>query len=266
MNVIPSPPKCKLWHVGRAGTFMKLPHKWQHIREWQARGFFPPDAEAKPTDETLPPCKIESLPFFTQLPPAKLVELTSAHGEALAEKYPISKTQKEILITLGWPFDNALLKNYYWADKVIHSAGWQGGCYADIESPWFWSIPAEQEQIEYLRSHGIKADKYLTKDGAKELIREVKKCQPKRSYITPRQMMVLRFWNKTPESGWSVDEVSHWLDSWHAEDTNRLAAWELFKKETNDNGEAEEYAQIPVGIGFHYLEKIKAIKSPASQP
>jgi len=259
-----TPPKCKEWLVGIAGKFTK-PFDWQQIRQWYALGFIPANALAKPSDTSESEQMISTITFFTSNTAALRKLVGNYASGAVSTEYPVSTTQKEIIKSLDWPFDYALLKNYYGADKLIQNLGWRNSngysSYADSESPWYWSLPPTEAQENFLNKYNVQRDKYLTKDAASDLIEKLREELRKNgvihnNYITQRQWMVLRFWGKIPEKHWGINEVSNWLDAWYCENPGRLTAWEQFKKDAGDDGSFTDQNRVPFGIGEEYLKKV----------
>lgn len=72
--------------------------------------------------------------------------------------------------------------------------------------------------------------------------------------LTPRQVMVLRFWDRTDLQLSTHAEVSAWIDAWYADDPDRLAAWEAWKASVPSarRGQGDPY-QVPVGVGEIFL-------------
>jgi hypothetical protein len=115
--------------------------------------------------------------------------------------------------------------------------------------------PASDAQLHYLAALGVEVPDDISKDEASTLIDDALSSNKS---ITPRQWMVLRFWNRIPPPAhWGRRAVSEWMDEWYAENPDRLAAWELFKEETGDFGNARDPERVPIGIGEQYLNRVK---------
>lgn len=83
---------------------------------------------------------------------------------------------------------------------------------------------------------------------------------------TPRQLMVLRFWNRLDLRAEGVVGVSAWMDQWYTEDPDRKEAWALWKREIRDDGDGTAYAveRVPIGAGDAYLARIKEARATAA--
>jgi len=74
--------------------------------------------------------------------------------------------------------------------------------------------------------------------------------------------MVLRFWNRLDLSTAGVEGVSEWMDQWYEDDPHRLEAWELWKRESGDDGDRSPTSieSVPLGGGREYLGRVKATR------
>lgn len=114
--------------------------------------------------------------------------------------------------------------------------------------------PATERQISYLKSLGYYSTQDLTKSQASELIDAALANGPK---LSNRQMMVLRFWNRVDLAPSGRVAISEWMDGWYARDSDRKGAWELWKIEHRDRGNQGDPDAVEIGIGAHYLERIR---------
>ena len=114
---------------------------------------------------------------------------------------------------------------------------------------------ATLKQLEFIRDLGGACPDNATKREASEMIDRLLTCRP-----TVRQRMVLRFWNRLDLMSAGVDGVSTWMDRWYAEDPNRLDAWTLWKRESEDDGGRlpGSIDRVPLGAGQKYLARVKA--------
>lgn len=117
-----------------------------------------------------------------------------------------------------------------------------------------------EPQLNYIRRLGGKLKEKGTRLDASLLIEELLKTN---STITPRQWMILRFWDKTPDKHWGKPEVSRWMDDFYSEDEDHQIAWELFKEENGETGISKDPELVPIGSGFEYLKKIKSNRGNA---
>jgi len=121
---------------------------------------------------------------------------------------------------------------------------------------------ATEKQIQYIRDLGGNPRMGLSKADASVLIEQLQ-AQRRESFAkqeppSPRQMMVLRFWNRMDLAQSSKWEVEQWQDKFYTEDPRRKAAWELFKVENGDDGSQHDPSFVPVGAGSEYLERASA--------
>lgn len=80
--------------------------------------------------------------------------------------------------------------------------------------------------------------------------------------------MVIRFWGREDLAQQPREKISEWLDTWHADNhakpeaIRRLCAWELFKLDNPqfDSGGDGNPADIPIGLGFQYLNKVATLE------
>jgi hypothetical protein len=121
------------------------------------------------------------------------------------------------------------------------------------------STTATEKQIHFIRELGGHPTAAISHQAASELIETLLVArrveQARNNPPTPRQTMVLRFWNRTDLAGTSQLEVEQWLSQFYQENPRRKAAWELFKKENGDDGSQGDPSWIPIGIGDSYLRK-----------
>jgi hypothetical protein len=71
---------------------------------------------------------------------------------------------------------------------------------------------------------------------------------------TPRQLMILRFWDRASLEDKSVEAVAKWLDAWYSEDHHRRIAWTQWHKQ-NPHCTLED---VPRGAGISLLRQLKA--------
>lgn len=122
------------------------------------------------------------------------------------------------------------------------------------------SIPATDKQLEYIDALGGNSNPNLSRADAEELIPRLEAARyenlAKQQAPSPRQLMVLRFWNQMHLVQTSKWDVEKWLTHFYDEDSRRKKAWELFKAEIGDDGSQYDPSIVPVGIGHTYLEKV----------
>ncbi len=118
---------------------------------------------------------------------------------------------------------------------------------------------ASSRQKAYLRALGHEPDEALTLSKASTLIDQLKRS-PRPS---PRQRMVLRFWDQRELESRSREEVSDWMDEWYDEDPRRLQAWETWKRANTGANAGNDPALVPVGMGHRILA---ALPSSGGRP
>ncbi len=112
---------------------------------------------------------------------------------------------------------------------------------------------ATEPQIAYIRALGGEVPANLGKWEASDLIN---KLRSRPGSLSQRQMMVLRFWNKLDLAQSGRAAVSDWMDEWYSKDRRHLEAWELYKRETGDDGAQSDPTRVAVGAGYAYLKRL----------
>jgi len=117
-----------------------------------------------------------------------------------------------------------------------------------------WNL-VTPKQLEFIRDLGGTCAENVTKSQASEIIDQLLAARP-----TVRQRMVLRFWNRLDLSTAGVEGVTEWMDRWYEDDPRRLEAWELWKRESGDDGGRSPTSidSVPLGAGQAYLVRVKA--------
>jgi hypothetical protein len=130
---------------------------------------------------------------------------------------------------------------------------------SDLINELLHSTKATVNQMQFIRDLGENPPKGLSRADAEILIPQLLKKQreslAKEQSPTPRQMMVVRFWNKTDLMQSSKWEVEQWLTKFYEEDSRRVKAWELFKAEVGDDGSQNDPSLVPLGAGENYLKR-----------
>lgn len=114
--------------------------------------------------------------------------------------------------------------------------------------PWT-EDEATHSQIEYIINLGGKFTPGMTKGEASELIDQLLDRRPP----TPRQQMLLRFFNRLDLMQSTKDEVSIWIDQLYASDERLERAWERFKRETNQDPYERNPSVVPIGAIKNYV-------------
>ena len=130
---------------------------------------------------------------------------------------------------------------------------------SDLIQELLHSVKATEKQLDFIRSLGGNPPWGLSRAGAEELIprllAEQREKQAREDSPTPRQTMVLRFWNRLDLADKSKWDVEQWLDKFYHEDFRRKVAWETFKLANGDDGSQRDPSWVPIGVGESYLSK-----------
>lgn len=108
---------------------------------------------------------------------------------------------------------------------------------------------ATDRQLAYIRDLGGEVDGRLSKQQASDLISVLAEKRPP----SPRQRMVLRFWDRLDLASSTKDEVTAWMTEFYDQDPRREQAWRRFKEEIGDDGSLRDETVVPLGAGFRYL-------------
>ncbi|MCW5766853.1 MAG: hypothetical protein KIT68_12865 [Phycisphaeraceae bacterium] len=119
-------------------------------------------------------------------------------------------------------------------------------------APRWHADEATSKQIEYIVNLGGRITGRMTKGEAAAMIDELLERRP----ATPRQVMLLRFFNRPDLSGLSKDEASQWIDMKFS-DTRMELAWERFKRETGHDPHGMDAEVVPVGAYLRYVQQPK---------
>jgi len=119
---------------------------------------------------------------------------------------------------------------------------------------------ATEKQLQYIRELGGSPPVGLTKSDASTLIEELKEGDDK---PTPRQIMILRFWNRMDLANRSRSETVDWLEHFYAQDSRRKSAWQLYKLQNKDDGTQRDPAWVKIGEGENCLRDLIAWRKKA---
>jgi hypothetical protein len=129
------------------------------------------------------------------------------------------------------------------------------------------SRPATEAQLEFLKNLGYRGTQELGVASASKLIDEYieKRDNYRHSHnsnepneVTPRQRMLLDFWNIEFNTALTKSIVSDWLDKAYLADYKKKEAWELYKTAHNIS-DTQTYQPIVRGSGWQYLEKVGGV-------
>ena len=117
----------------------------------------------------------------------------------------------------------------------------------DLE-PWT-EDEATHRQIAYILDLGGRVTPGMSKGEASELIEQLLARRPP----SPRQTMLLRFFDRLDLMQSTKDEVSLWIDQLYASDERLERAWDRFKRETNHDPFEHDATIVPVAAFKTYL-------------
>jgi hypothetical protein len=109
---------------------------------------------------------------------------------------------------------------------------------------------ATHKQIAYIVNLGGTVAPGLTKGQASQLIDQLLERRPP----TPRQTMLLRFFDRLDLLQTTKEDVSLWIDELYASDERLERAWDRFKRETNHDPSEQDATIVPVGAFKKYLQ------------
>lgn len=116
-------------------------------------------------------------------------------------------------------------------------------------SPAWTEDEATHRQISYIVDLGGTVTPRMTKGEASELIDRLLDRRPP----TPRQRMLLRFFDRLDLLQATKDDVSLWIDQLYASDERLERAWDRFKRETKQDPHEQDASSVPVGAFKRYL-------------
>ncbi|XVJ58869.1 MAG: hypothetical protein HEQ23_05495 [Tepidisphaera sp.] len=116
-------------------------------------------------------------------------------------------------------------------------------------APAWHQDPATERQIQYIVDLGGTVTFPLTKGQASVLIDELLERRPP----TPRQIMVLRFFDRMDLANSGKDQVSEWIDTLFGGLSPAERAWERFKRETKHDPLSSDAECVPIGAYRQYM-------------
>ena len=108
---------------------------------------------------------------------------------------------------------------------------------------------ATHRQIEYIVALGGAVTPQMTKGQASQLIEQLLERRPP----TPRQTMLLRFFDRLDLLQATKDDVSLWIDQLYASDARLERAWDRFKRATIHDPFEQDAMVVPVGAFRDHL-------------
>lgn len=121
----------------------------------------------------------------------------------------------------------------------------------DDEEPAWHRDTATPAQLSYIVNLGGDPSSVTSKGDAAALIDALLERRPP----TPRQQMLIRFFDQPHLAAMTKEEVSVWLNGWFSEDPRREMAWDLFKRETGHDAWSVDASQVPIGAYRRYMRK-----------
>jgi hypothetical protein len=109
--------------------------------------------------------------------------------------------------------------------------------------------PATARQLLYIENLGGQCMDGMTKGQAASLIDDLLERRPP----SPRQHMLLRFFDRVDLSRKTKEEVSAWIDRLYIEHEEYERAWDLFKIDIGDDGSIRDPLVVPIGAYRKYL-------------
>lgn len=130
--------------------------------------------------------------------------------------------------------------DFYSKDKITESR---------LRKPAWHDDPASDKQIDLLLKFEISFHPGINKGDASSLISDY--IQKKESRPSPRQLMVLRFFDRMDLIDKTKAEITDWMDQWYSVDPKRKEAWENYK--SDNGGDIIDPENVEIGIGLAYL-------------
>jgi hypothetical protein len=123
---------------------------------------------------------------------------------------------------------------------------------SDEDSPPRWhSDPVTTKQIEYISILGGTPAIGMTKGEASILIDELLSNRKP----TPRQKMLLRFFDRLDLIDLPKEDVSEWIDEFFSREPRMEAIWDIYKRETGHDPHSQDFEAVPIGAFKHYLRR-----------
>lgn len=116
----------------------------------------------------------------------------------------------------------------------------------------YYDQPASANQLDAIEGITHQRPVGLSRREASEMLDRAFADPP----ASNRQIMFLRFWNRTDLATKSRREISAWMDSFIQADQAHWLAWGLFKDECEDDGSQRDPSFVPIGAGEKYLKKV----------
>lgn len=125
----------------------------------------------------------------------------------------------------------------------------------DHEPAWM-QHPATAKQIDFLIDLGGHITPSLTKGEATKMIDQLLEKRPP----TPRQMMLLRFFDRLDLAGCTKEQVSCWIDELFVHRPHAERAWHRFKIDTQHSPYEKDPKTVPVGAYKKYRKRRRFLR------
>jgi hypothetical protein len=119
------------------------------------------------------------------------------------------------------------------------------------DDPRSWTRhEATAKQLDYIAALGGTATPRMTKGEASVMIDELLERRPP----TPRQMMLLRFFDRLDLTGRTKEEISAWIDELYYKTPAAERAWDKFKLATKHDPHGQDPTVVPIGACSQYMQ------------
>jgi hypothetical protein len=119
------------------------------------------------------------------------------------------------------------------------------------------SAKATEKQMELLRAFGTEAPLQLSQTEADQIIMKMLakpgKWSEAGTALLPRQMQILRFWDRIDLALSTKQEAARWLNDFYDTDPSRRLAWEKFQTEYGHVWQDDPF-WVPLGMSESYLK------------
>lgn len=111
--------------------------------------------------------------------------------------------------------------------------------------------PATERQIEYIINLGGEPWVGMTKGDASDTIEHYRVVRPP----TPRQRMLLRFYDRCDLESTTKEEISVFIDLLYVQYPAYERAWHLYKEDVGHDNFSRDYLSVPIGAYRNYLRE-----------
>lgn len=122
----------------------------------------------------------------------------------------------------------------------------------DEAEPRWTRDPATARQIDYIIALGGQVEEGMTKGEASKMIDALLDRRPP----TPRQVMLLRFFDRVDLQSSDKESVSIWIDEVFARNLEYEQAWARFKRDSNHDPNGQDPTVVPIGAYVEYIRRV----------